>query len=80
MESFQIMTMENHGKPWKKTMVFHGKKTWFSMEKNHGFPCLLNGIMEKNHGKCPNHDHGFPWKTMFFLNEKPWFFSMVFHG
>ena len=50
------------------------------MEKNHGFPCLLNGIMEKNHGKCPNHDHGFPWKTMFFLNEKPWFFSMVFHG
>ena len=28
------------------------------MVRNHGFPCLLNGIMEKNHGKCPNHDHG----------------------
>ena len=28
------------------------------MVRNHGFPCLLNGIMDKNHGKCPNHDHG----------------------
>ena len=63
----------DHGKPWKKTMVFHGKKPWFSMKKTHGFPCLLNGIMEKNHGKCPN-------QTMFFFHEKPWFFpwfSMV---
>ena len=64
-------------------MVFHGKngkKPWFSMEKNHGFPCLLNGIMEKNHGKCPNHDHGFPWKTMVFFHGFPWLETMVFHG
>ena len=49
MESFQIMTMENHGKPWKKTMVFHGKKTWFSMEKKPWFSMFVKW----HHGKKP---------------------------
>ena len=37
---------------------FYGKP-WSSMEINHGFPCLLNGIMENDfHGEKP----WFPWK------------------